>query len=35
LAAAVPDALLAVVSQDGNVRFVANIDGVVTCWDQA
>ena len=35
LAAAVPDALLAVVSQDGNVRFVANIDGAVTCWDQA
>ncbi len=35
LAAAVPDALLAVVFQDGNVRFVANIDGVVTCWDQA
>ena len=35
LAAAVPDALVVVVSQDGNVRFVADIDGAVTCWDQA
>ena len=35
LAAAVPDALLAVVSQDGNVRFVTDRDGAVTCWDQA
>ena len=35
LAAAVPDALVAVVSWDGNVRFVAGMDGVVTCWDQA
>ncbi len=35
LAAAVPDALLVVVSQDGNVRFVADVGGAVTCWDQA
>ncbi len=35
LAAAMPDALLVVVSQDGNARFVTNRDGAVTCWDQA
>lgn len=35
LAAAVPDALMVVVSQDGNIRFVADMDGAVTCWDQA
>lgn len=35
LAAAMPEALLVVVSQDGNVRFVADRDGSVTCWDQA
>ena len=35
LAAAMPDTLLVVVSQDGNARFVTDRDGVVTCWDQA
>ena len=35
LAAAMPDAMLVVVSQDGNVRFVADRGGAVTCWDQA
>ncbi len=35
LAAAMPGALLTVVSQDGNVRYVTDIDGAVTCWDQA
>jgi hypothetical protein len=35
LAAAVPDALMVVVSQDGNIRYVADVDGAVTCWDQA
>ena len=35
LAAAVPEALLVVVSQDGNARFVAARDGTVNCWDQA
>ena len=35
LAAAVPDALTVVVSQDGNIRYVADRDGAVTCWDQA
>ena len=35
LAAAVPDALVVVVSQDGNIRYVADRDGAVTCWDQA
>lgn len=35
LAGALPDALLVVVSQDGNARFVSGRNGVVTCWDQA
>jgi hypothetical protein len=35
LAGALPEALLVVVSQDGNVRFATDRDGVVTCWDQA
>ena len=35
LAAAMPEALLVVVSQDGNIRYVADVDGAVTCWDQA
>ena len=35
LAAAVPDALIVVVSQDGNIRYVADVNGAVTCWDQA
>jgi hypothetical protein len=35
LAGALPDALLVVVSQDGNARFVVGRDGMVTCWDQA
>ena len=35
LAAEVQGALVAVVSQDANVRFVAGMDGAVTCWDQA
>lgn len=35
LAGALPDALLVVVSQDGNARFVTGKSGVVTCWDQA
>ena len=35
LAGAVPDALMVVVSQDGNIRYVADMDGAVTCWDQA
>ena len=35
LAAALPDVLLVVVSQDGDARFVRNKDGRVTGWDQA
>ena len=35
LAAAQPDVLLAVISQDGDARFVRDKDGAVTCWDQA
>jgi len=35
LAAALPDVLLVVVSQDGDARFVRNKEGAVTCWDQA
>ncbi|MGI8865230.1 MAG: putative sensor domain DACNV-containing protein, partial [Rubrobacteraceae bacterium] len=35
LAGALPRALVVVVSQDGNVRFVKRKDGYVTYWDQA
>lgn len=35
LAGALKDSLLVVVSQDGNVRFAADREGMVTCWDQA
>ena len=35
LAAALPDVLAVVVSQDGDARFVRDKDGAVTCWDQA
>lgn len=35
LAGAVPDALVVVISQDGDARFVRSVDGTVTCWDQA
>ena len=35
LAAALPDILLVVISQDGDARFVRHKDGAVTCWDQA
>ena len=35
LAAALPDVLLVVISQDGDARFVRDRNGAVTCWDQA
>ena len=35
LAGALPDALVVVISQDGDARFVRRKDGAVTCWDQA
>ena len=35
LAGALPDAVLVVVSQDENARFVTGRAGLVTCWDQA
>lgn len=34
LAAALPGAVVVVVSQDGGVRFVAQKDGRVTYWEQ-
>lgn len=34
ICAALPDALAIVVSQDGSVRFVRDVEGVVTYWDQ-
>jgi DNA integrity scanning protein DisA with diadenylate cyclase activity len=34
LAAALPDAVIIVISQDGNVRFVAQRAGRVTYWEQ-
>jgi hypothetical protein len=35
LAGALPDALVVVISQDGDARFVRRKDEAVTCWDQA
>jgi hypothetical protein len=35
LAGALPDALVVVISQDGDARFVRHKDGAVTYWDQA
>lgn len=35
LAGALHDAIVVVISQDGNVRFVKHKDGAVTYWDQA
>ena len=35
LAGSVPDALIVVISQDGDARFIRDKDGKVTCWDQA
>lgn len=35
LAGALPRAIVVVISQDGNVRFVKREDGAVTYWDQA
>jgi hypothetical protein len=35
LAGALPDALVVVISQDGDARFVRRKDGAVICWDQA
>jgi DNA integrity scanning protein DisA with diadenylate cyclase activity len=35
LAGALSDALVVVISQDGDARFVRRKDGAVTCWDQA
>jgi hypothetical protein len=35
LAGALPDALIVVISQDGDARFVRRKDGAITCWDQA
>lgn len=35
LAAALPDVLVVVISQDGDARFVKHTHGAVTCWDQA
>jgi hypothetical protein len=35
LAGALPEAVVVVVSQDGNVRFITQKDGVVTYWEQA
>jgi hypothetical protein len=35
LAGALPDALVVVISQDGDARFVRRKDGAVTYWDQA
>ena len=35
LAGALPDALVVVISQDGDARFVKRKDGAVICWDQA
>jgi DNA integrity scanning protein DisA with diadenylate cyclase activity len=32
---ALPNVIAVVISQDGNVRFVKQKDGVVTYWDQA
>lgn len=34
LAAALPDAVVVVISQDGDARFVRRRDGAVICWDQ-
>lgn len=34
IAAAVADALVVVISQDGGVRFVSRRDGRIVCWDQ-
>ena len=35
LAAALPDAMTIVFSQDGDIHFVKYNDGMVTCWDHA
>ncbi|MEW6636483.1 MAG: putative sensor domain DACNV-containing protein [Actinomycetota bacterium] len=35
LVGAMPGALVVVVSQDGDARFVRNVNGSVVCWDQA